>query len=630
MAQPLNLQYIRNLFGSTIFERGQTYFKTGRVSKLSLAGTKLTASVQGSDIQPYNVTITLRDEGSASKVDRASCTCPYEREFGGYCKHIAAVLLKYHHEGVEEDSSNLADDLLKVLLELPQQDLRTVLSNTFKHQPEVVNLLYIQLQQHVRSTPEPSASAHPESQSDAASSASTSAPDTSTASTGQVSLDTRPFVLLMEKAAASPSMDYDGFPDYRDVYDVLDEVKPFYKLASYRDALELMWDLIGSYIRTVNSNEAFFDHEVGFSDESLVYEMDKLLAEALLGSYGTLTRELTEEDRDRRLEQLHNWEDDMVNEWFDASLSLSIHALTYGPTSEHLSELHKYKQSTYNDIVLAVLRTQGKPDDALNFAKANVQEADYLLMLVERGDLEMLKNVYRDYLHTVDDVQQVAEAITDLDASLAITLLQYGLDLTTRGLGDDTYRHRGDILNFTHYAINFAQQQGNTQLNLDANLISFQIKPSVEAFDALHKLTPDWSTLKQSLLSRLRNPHTFYNYDYRAAATLFLREHLYDEAVHIATRALRLDDRTLVFRVMKAVYSSHTNWVIDTSKTQAEEIMDAGNASRYGVAVSWLGQVREAYLATDQIEPWETYIQAIAEKHKRKRKLMGLMKPLLE
>jgi hypothetical protein len=621
MAQLLSLQHIQNLFGSTILQRGATYYNGGHVGNLSLAGTKLTASVRGNGVQPYKVTVTLQDKGSSWEVSRAICSCPYGQEFDGYCKHIAAVLLKYHHEGNQPEDSQakdlLATELVDMLLALSADDLRTTLTSAFTDHPDLVSPLHIYLQQQAR-TPHQAATDDPTTDDPENSEPENSEPEPS--------INTRPFVMLMEKAAASPGMDYDGFPDYSDVYDVLDEVKPFYKQASYRDALELMWDLIGSYIQTVNNNEVFYDHDVGFSDESLVYDMDKLLAEALLGSYS----ELTEEDRDRRLEQLHNWEDDMVNEWFDANLSLSIHALTYGPTSEHLSKLHKYKQPTYNDIVLTVLRAKGNSDDALNFAKANVQSADYLLMLVERDDLDTLKSVYRDYLHTVDDAQQVAHAVTELDAPLATTLIQYGLDLVTRRLAGDSDHHRGDILNFTHYATRFAEQQGNTQLELDANLMSFQIKPSVEAFDALQKLTPDWPTLKQSLLSRLRNPHTFYNYNRRAAVTLFLREHLYDDAVHIATRALKYDDRTLVFRVMKAVYTSHTNWVIDTSKTQAEEIMDAGNASRYGVAVSWLGQVKEAYVAIDQVEPWETYIQATAEKHKRKRKLMGLMQPLLE
>ncbi|MEM6429942.1 MAG: SWIM zinc finger family protein, partial [Deinococcota bacterium] len=156
MAQPVSLQYIRNLFGATIFERGKTYYNGGHVGKLSLAGSKLTASVRGNDVSPYKVTVTLKDteqdKGSSSEVSRASCSCPYEREFSDYCKHIAAVLLKYHHNGADEDSSDLADSLVEALLELPAHDLRAVLANTFKYQPDIVNPLYIQLQQHTHST----------------------------------------------------------------------------------------------------------------------------------------------------------------------------------------------------------------------------------------------------------------------------------------------------------------------------------------------------------------------------------------------------------------------------------------------------------------------------------------------
>jgi uncharacterized Zn finger protein len=45
--------------------------------------------VEGSEFEPYQVSIRLHDGGIAD----AHCTCSYDR--GGYCKHIVAVLLKF-------------------------------------------------------------------------------------------------------------------------------------------------------------------------------------------------------------------------------------------------------------------------------------------------------------------------------------------------------------------------------------------------------------------------------------------------------------------------------------------------------------------------------------------------------
>ncbi|MBK8799490.1 MAG: SWIM zinc finger family protein [Anaerolineales bacterium] len=51
-------------------------------------GNLITGEVQGSEFEPYTVTVTL-DEDDA--ILSAGCTCPVGA--GGYCKHIVAVLL---------------------------------------------------------------------------------------------------------------------------------------------------------------------------------------------------------------------------------------------------------------------------------------------------------------------------------------------------------------------------------------------------------------------------------------------------------------------------------------------------------------------------------------------------------
>ena len=42
----------------------------------------------GSDFVPYEIIVTLLDDG---RIGERACTCPYD--WGGYCKHIVAVLL---------------------------------------------------------------------------------------------------------------------------------------------------------------------------------------------------------------------------------------------------------------------------------------------------------------------------------------------------------------------------------------------------------------------------------------------------------------------------------------------------------------------------------------------------------
>ena len=51
-----------------------------------MRGDRLFATVQGSEWDPCHVIVTFTGDGFT-----ASCTCPYD--WGGYCKHVVAVLL---------------------------------------------------------------------------------------------------------------------------------------------------------------------------------------------------------------------------------------------------------------------------------------------------------------------------------------------------------------------------------------------------------------------------------------------------------------------------------------------------------------------------------------------------------
>ena len=61
---------IRALTTHESFERGRDYWRRGAVSTLVRRGDELTAEVEGSEIEPYHVTIRLHEDGVAD----ARCT----------------------------------------------------------------------------------------------------------------------------------------------------------------------------------------------------------------------------------------------------------------------------------------------------------------------------------------------------------------------------------------------------------------------------------------------------------------------------------------------------------------------------------------------------------------------------
>ena len=68
------------------YDRGVSYYHAGAVASATLRGNQLFAAVQGSEWDPYQVGVTFAGHDFTT-----SCTCPYD--WGGYCKHVVAVLL---------------------------------------------------------------------------------------------------------------------------------------------------------------------------------------------------------------------------------------------------------------------------------------------------------------------------------------------------------------------------------------------------------------------------------------------------------------------------------------------------------------------------------------------------------
>ncbi len=78
--------HIKRWVGATYAQRGKDYFRSGHVVDVRWRGDQLTGRVQGSEPQPYRVTILF--DGKHIEGD---CSCPV----GYNCKHVAALLYAY-------------------------------------------------------------------------------------------------------------------------------------------------------------------------------------------------------------------------------------------------------------------------------------------------------------------------------------------------------------------------------------------------------------------------------------------------------------------------------------------------------------------------------------------------------
>jgi uncharacterized Zn finger protein len=100
-----------------VFMRGEEYFADGLVTRLALRGDSIFAEVEGSDDEPYQLSVQFVDGVPSS----ASCTCPYEWE--GWCKHIVAALLLFLEDPDCAQSEKPLEDVLKPLSRKQLQSL---------------------------------------------------------------------------------------------------------------------------------------------------------------------------------------------------------------------------------------------------------------------------------------------------------------------------------------------------------------------------------------------------------------------------------------------------------------------------------------------------------------------------
>ncbi|MEZ4376206.1 MAG: SNF2-related protein [Polyangiaceae bacterium] len=84
---------LRRLLGARTFLRGLDYEKRRVVEDVAINDINATGRVKGSDPDPYEVEISLTDEGI-----KATCTCPAFKKTNQHCKHVAALLINVRNQ----------------------------------------------------------------------------------------------------------------------------------------------------------------------------------------------------------------------------------------------------------------------------------------------------------------------------------------------------------------------------------------------------------------------------------------------------------------------------------------------------------------------------------------------------
>jgi uncharacterized Zn finger protein len=591
---------IRAKCSSDSFSRGRSYYDRGAVSDLVLRGASLQAEVEGSQYEPYRVSIIFDQGGIAS----ASCTCPFD--WGGWCKHIVAVLLTCLHEGDEIETRPTVDTLLA---DLDAAQLRVLLVGLAERNPDIADALERQVALLGL------ANAAPQAQQ-------------ANGPARRTPVDPQPIRRQMRTIMRSTGR-YEEYGSGNDVVEevreLLRQVQRFVEGGDGRSALALLEPITEEYL---DGFEDLYDDE-GETIE-FVGELAQMWAEAVL------TADLTAEERRAWAKTFAAWRRKMDDYGEDQGFEIAQTAAEQGwddPPLRRVLAGEITEQGAWHGeaphyadelalIRLTILERQGRYQEYLHLAEAEGQIGRYVTMLVKMGRTQEAVTEGLSYLEAPEDALEVAMVLREqgeLDGALRIA--EHGLSLASSdeaAYGAYSGHHKAQLAAWT---ADLADGMGQHERAARAAEVAFRAAPSLNAYLKVQELTRErWASIKSSLLEYLRRSRTA-----DAQVDIFLHENLIDDAIAAVQNGY---NHGLIERVTDAALTTRPGWVIKTASAQAERIMDAGQAQHYDHAVNWLRRARDAFRAAGRQEEWREYIGHIRMKHGRKYKLMGLVERL--
>jgi uncharacterized Zn finger protein len=129
---PITEADIQHMAEEKVFDRGESYFEGGAIIKPTRIGNTLLARCHGSDYAPYRVKVVF----DKKKVVEATCTCPYD--WGGYCKHIVALLLTHIRAPEMIEVKPIVEELL---VESDRNDLIAMITEMVDLYPELYGVV---------------------------------------------------------------------------------------------------------------------------------------------------------------------------------------------------------------------------------------------------------------------------------------------------------------------------------------------------------------------------------------------------------------------------------------------------------------------------------------------------------
>ncbi len=576
---------IQHHAGPNSFSRGEDYYKRGAVTDVIQRGNTIYADVEGSNVDPYRVSLQV-DAGGITSV---GCTCPYS--FGGWCKHIVAAALTWARQ---PDRVELRPTLPQLLERLDHPQTQQLVQALVAAHPDLIDI--VDRQVLLLSNPAP--------------------PTSGTTPRRQTPLDVTPFrrqvKQILREGGRSLEEGYEDDPFTDGLLQVIEQALAFARNNDGNSAIAILEAI------TVTCIDEWDDiSDYGGDSFGIAESLNAAWTEAILSA------ELVPAEVVDLQVNLSAWQ-----EALDTDFSMSLAALQQGWTDPDLQRAlqgEDYANPEEVDLLFAdelalirlqILDRQGRQQEYLNLARAEGLMLQYLTRLAEMGNIDAAMTAARSQMATAEEAFALAKTLRESNhLPEALEIAQAGLPLP----GTSRY-------NLASWTSELAAGLGHQDLALESSQLAFELHPSFANYQQAAQFASNhWDTVKPDLLKILRQSENWGAPN--AKVDIFLHEGMIEDAMQ-AVRSDNYYRSELVNRVMQAAIPTHPDWVIESARERAEPIMEQGKADRYQDAVNWLKQAKAAYLQAGQQATWMTYFSQLKSKYSRKRKLMDLFNQL--
>jgi uncharacterized Zn finger protein len=569
------------------FARGHELYRSGAISDAAIQGTVLKGHCEGMQSPFYKVRVEL----DAGGVRSASCDCEYD--FGGYCKHIVALLLTYARK---PNQFVVREDMAKRLAALSREQLMGLLTELLDEVPDLSDWLETAL-------PGPA----------------TSRSRKAAAPKRKKKIDTE--IYRRRVRGIMHSLDHMRMSEaYWHVGGLTDELRDVEKTAmEFLDAgdAETAFRILMTLLEESHDGFDYIDDSNGELGGYLD-GLGKTLAEVVL------SLDLDEDRREDILSDIDEIHDKLSNYGVDG-LEVAIAAAQYGwgelPLEaqgrrvEEDDEDKWYRPKPLSQILtdakLNVLERQGRTDEYLALSLKSGGYLRYTLKLVSLKRVAEAVKYALKHLAKADDALKLAQALRESrhpDESLKIGERGLKLGASKASLGE----WLGPI----------EEAQGRTTQALEAWQAAFHDSPSLTTWKTIKRLSGSrWKRLKPELMASLEK-----GYNHQALAEVLIEEQEWDAAIKVADK--QTYNYRLVAIVADALIAHRPDWVIRASVKQADELIAKTQSKYYSHAANWLRRAKDAYAQLGQDSDWQKYLSKLKEQYKRRPALMAKLNGL--